>query len=132
MFYFSTANRIFHVIFTNRAPTYLPTYLPFHPIYYFMTNISGCPNLLLSAMDDLNLFEVCWSLAGPEQRAKYSYTYSIHIQPLLISSYVPWSCRTLSCHTLHVIFPIMQSREEESWGTHLQIFTCNRRAKQAH
>lgn len=63
-----------------------------------MTNISDCPNLLLSAMDDLNLFEVCWSLAGPEQRAKYSYTYSIHIQPLLISSYVPWSCRTLSCH----------------------------------
>lgn len=56
-----------------------PTYLPTHPIYYFMTNIFDCPNLLLSATEDLNHVEVCWSLAGPERRAKYSYTYPIHI-----------------------------------------------------
>lgn len=86
-----------------------PTYLSTHPIYYFMTNIFDCPDLFLSATEGLNHTEVCWSLAGPEQRATYSYTYPIHIQPSLSHHMCPG--HVIPCH---VIFPAMQSREEVS------------------
>ena len=90
-----------------------PTYLPTHPIYYFMPNIFDCPNLMLSATEDLNHVEFYWSLAGPERRAKYSYTYPIHIQLYLSRHMHPG--HVVPCHA---IFPIMQSREVTLWGTH--------------
>lgn len=101
-FYLSTANRIFHSFFFFLPTEGRPTYLPTHPIYYFMKNIFDCPNLLLSATEDLNHIEVCWSLAGPERRAKCSYTYPIHIQPYLSHHMYPG--HVIPCH---VIFHIM-------------------------
>lgn len=137
----SLAYQDFSSFFTHRPRTESSTlFLPAErrpyclstlPINYLMTNIFDCPNLLLSATEDLNRIESvlvsCWSLPGPEKSATFSYTYSIHIQPYLSHHMYPG----------HVI-PVMPYSLSCNYGrkSHgeliLQIFKCNRRAKQAH